>query len=61
MGKADLNAVFLLWGFCFIGFLVWYFFSLRMGHCMTLNKCSLNPEVFESPFYSEPSVKFGIV
>lgn len=37
------------------------FFSLRRGHCMTLNKCSLNPEVFESPLYSEPSVKFGIV
>lgn len=50
---------------CFGVLLYWFFglvfFSLKRGHCMTLNKCSLNPEVFESPFYSEPSVKFGIV
>lgn len=47
--------------FVVLVFLVCVFFSLRRGHCMTLNQCSLNPEVFEFPFYSEPSVKFGIV
>lgn len=47
--------VFVVLVFCF------GFFSLRRGHCMTFNQCSLNPEVFESPLYSEPSVKFGIV
>lgn len=50
---------------CFRVFVVlasWFvFFSLRRCHCMTLNQCSLNPEVFESPFYSEPAVKFDIV
>lgn len=56
MGKADLDAVFLFWGFFVV-----FVFSLRRGHCMTFNKCSLNPEVFEYPFYSIPSIKFGIV
>lgn len=41
--------------------LVFCLFFLRRGDCMTFNKCSLNPEVFESPFYSIPSVRFGVV
>lgn len=53
--------LFLVLGFLLYWFFGLYFFSLRRCHCMTLNQCSLNPEVFQSPFYSEPAVKFDIV
>lgn len=56
-GRSSCCVLVLGWFFCCGG----VFFPLRSRHCMTLNKCSLNPEVFEAPFYSIPSVKFGIV
>lgn len=54
MGKADLNAVFL--------FLLCVVFFPEAGSLYDTEQVFFkSPEVFGSPFYSIPPVKFGIV